>query len=503
MNCVLGLDIGTTHSKAIALGVDGSILYEAKAGYPTMQFDAGQSEQDPELVFSAVLQLLQQSFIALNADTDMHRLTAVCLSAAMHSLIAMDNAGNPLTNAYTWADTRSNKQALQLRSLPDAYTLYAATGTPIHPMSPLCKICWLREELPQIFISAGKFISIKEYIVFKLFGRYIIDHSMASATGMFDIHSLQWHAGAIEAAGIDIAQLSTPVPVTHAETELKEEYKKLLGLTSSVPFIMGASDGCLANLGTGAIGCGQAALTIGTSGAVRVVVNEAKPDADQRLFNYILTDSLYVTGGAVSNGGSALKWFAENFLQHGMSSADDIEWMLQLAMEVPVGSGGLIFLPYLSGERAPSWDATARGAFIGLQTSHGRAHLARAVVEGISFALYQVMEAMEETNGDIEMVYASGAFAGSDTWVQLMSDLLNKNIIVSATSDASAIGAAFLGMRAIGQLQDWSLLKQWIPVGRTFIPNDSVHRQYQPYYQIFEGLYPKLKDDFVQLGSIR
>lgn len=499
MQFVLGIDIGTTHCKAVSLAVNGMVLHEDKADYPTFQSLPGQSEQDPETIFGEVLQLLQRSFgWSQNAG---HQLTAVCFSSAMHSIMAVDAAGAPLTNAFTWADTRSNEQAMQLRQLPIARQLYNATGTPLHPMSPLCKLVWLKKTLPHIFDAAAKFISIKEYLFFKLFNKYLVDHSIASATGLFDIHEKKWHYEALRHAGIDASRLSMPVNVTHAETNLKEEYKRLFGIDGNVPFIIGASDGCLANLGSGATGRGEAALTIGTSGAVRIVVEKPIPDEQQRLFNYILADGLYVTGGAVSNGGAALKWFAENFLQQSFSNANNIQWLLQLAHEAPPGAGGLIFLPYLSGERAPSWDAAARGAFIGLQMSHGKQHLARAVLEGIAFALRQVLTAVEETNGDIDTVFASGVFTRSDLWLQLVCDVLNKKMIVSGTADASAIGAALLGLHAAGAIKQWSDVKQLIPQGKTFEPDAAQHSIYRQYFEIYADLYPKLKDDFHRLNQ--
>lgn len=502
MNFVLGIDIGTTHCKAVSLAVNGKVLYEDKADYPTFQSIPGQSEQDAEMIFAEVLQLLQRSLTWLkNHSVEGYALSAVCFSSAMHSIMVVDAAGKPLTNAFTWADTRSNEYAMQLRQLPLGKQLYSVTGTPVHPMSPLCKLMWLKQELPDVFNAAAKFISIKEYIFFKLFNKYLIDHSIASATGLFHIHQRQWESKALQLAGITASQLSEPVPVTHAETQLKEEYKRLLGIDESVPFIIGASDGCLANIGSGALHTGEAALTIGTSGAVRVVVETPFPDPQQRLFNYILTDDLYVTGGAVSNGGAALKWFAENFLQQTFSNANNLDLLLQLAHEAPPGADGLIFLPYLSGERAPSWDAAARGAFIGLQMSHRKEHLVRAVLEGIAYALYQVLLAVEETNGDIHTVYASGVFVKSEPWLQLMSDVLNKKIIVSGTADASAVGAALLGLHATGAFSFWSDVKQLIPQGKSFIPDAAKHSIYRKYFEIYTDLYPKLKNNFHQLQN--
>jgi gluconokinase len=463
MQFVLGLDIGTTHCKAIALSKDGKVLHNASSSIDEF------IEQDADLIFARVVQLIEDS-LAVMKD---YQLLAICFSGAMHSIMAVDASGKPLTKAYTWADTRSNEQALKLRELPG---IYERTGTPIHPMSPLSKICWMREAMPDVFNAAHKFISIKEYIFFKLFGKYIIDHSMASATGLFDIYSLQWNADALNAAGIDASKLSTPVPVTHAE------YK-------DVPYIIGASDGPLANVGSGALLKGEAAITIGTSGAIRVVSTKPAPDAQQRLFNYILADGLYVTGGAISNGGAALKWFAENFLE-----SSDINNVLALAQKSPPGANGLIFLPYLSGERSPFWDAAARGAFIGLQTTHGKEHMVRAVLEGVAYSLYHVMLTIEESH-PIETLYASGAFVRSDVWVQLVADVLNKKIVVSQLSDASATGAALLAM-----VQNITDARQLISAIKTFEPDAGKHAVYRKYFEIYADLYPILKKTFHQLA---
>ncbi len=453
MQIVLGLDIGTTHCKAVGLSTEGRVVHTGSAAVDEF------IEQDADVIFNKVMGLMDDAMKA-------HQLMAVCFSGAMHSIMAVDENGKPLTKAYTWADTRSNEQALKLPKV------YERTGTPIHPMSPLSKICWMRETMPEVFHAAHKFISIKEYVYFKLFNKYLIDHSMASATGLFDIYSLQWNADALNAAGIDASKLSTPVPVTHAE------YK-------DVPYIIGASDGALANLGSGALLPGEAAITIGTSGAIRVVTKNPVPDAQQRLFNYILADGLYITGGAINNGGAALKWFAENFLD-----TTDMDSVLALAQQSPPGANGLIFLPYLSGERSPFWDAAARGAFIGLQTTHSKQHMLRAVLEGIAYSLYHVMLAIEESH-PIETLYASGAFVRSPFWIQLICDVLNKKVIVSQTSDASATGAALLAL-----VKDITGAKQFISAQKTYEPDTQKYAVYRKHFEIYAGLYPKLKETF-------
>lgn len=498
MRYVLGLDIGTTHCKAVALAAD-KLLYQAQAGYPTVQSVPGQSEQDPQKVLDAVLQVLSQSLDFLKD----HELSAVCVSAAMHSVLAIDAHGEALTYAYTWADTRSNNYALQLRSLPGCHSLYERTGTPVHPMSPLSKIMWMREVMPGVFDRAAKFISLKEYIFHRLTGKYFIDHSIASATGLFNIHTKSWDDEALKLAGITAGHLSQPVPVTCSVSADHVLISRLPGMPKNIPFIIGGSDGCLANLGSGAIFPGEAALTIGTSGAVRIVVSRPRADEGQRLFNYILTDGLFITGGAVSNGAAAMKWFSENFMQRRFTSADDIGWFMDIAMKAPAGAGGLLFLPYLSGERAPFWDASARAAFVGMQSAHTPVHMARAVAEGISFALHHVMQAVESNYEKIETVYASGAFTVSGHWLQLMADILGKPVTVVGTADASATGAALLGMHTLGWFGDWKALKQMVRIEKTYTPIAANHRIYQQHYEVYRQLYPKLKDSFRELEKLQ
>lgn len=495
MQYILGIDIGTTHCKAVALSREaGPPLFEAHASYATVQSSPGQSEQDPNEIFRAVLQVMQKSADHLKE----YELSAVCFSAAMHSLLLVDEHGGLLTPAYTWADTRSNEYALYVRNHPDGQSLYERTGTPIHPMSPLCKIMWLSDIMPDIVDGAAKFISIKEYIYFKLTGEYVVDHSIASATGMFDIHLKKWDEQALSFADITADHLSQPVPVTYSV----KRSVRVAGIQHEIPLIIGGSDGCLANIGSGAIFPGNAALTIGTSGAVRIAVHKPRADAEQRLFNYILTENMFITGGAVSNGAAAMKWFAENFMQHPFTSVDDIRWFMDIAMNAPPGAGGLLFLPYLSGERAPFWDASARGAFIGMQMSHGPSQMARAVVEGISYALLQVMQVVEKNNGTIDTIYASGGFTNSEKWLQLIADMMGKNVLVIGTADASATGAALLGMRTLGWFNDWQTLKELISIQKKYPPDMTSHEVYQQHFNIYKQLYPKLKDHFRELEQL-
>ena len=494
MDCILAIDIGTTNCKAVTFDSSGKNLSSLKKSYETISDKTGKSEQNPEEVFAVVWELIQESLVQNN------NLIAVSFSAAMHSLIAMDAGGKPLTNALLWSDTRATPQAQQLKESEKAKRIYEATGTPIHPMSPLCKIIWLREAMPEVFRQTHKFISIKEYIFYKLFGKYIIDYSIASATGLFDIKKRDWCEEALAVAGITPKALSLPVEITHSEQNLLPRYQQILAATKPLSFIAGGNDGCLANLGSGVITAGDASLTIGTSGAIRMTIHKASTDVQQRTFTYLLTNDIYISGGAINNGGITLEWLSN--IITGDATPKEPDELLALAETAPAGANRLLFLPYLLGERAPMWDANAKGVLFGLTHQHTKADIARAALEGICFTLRDVMQAMEEVNGTIQTTYASGGFTQSLFWLQMMSDVLGKEIALNDSADASATGAAIIGLHALGYIKNLFEAKSLFTVKKTFSPDSDNHQKYTSLFVIFQSLYPKLKDEFAAISRL-
>lgn len=496
------MDIGTTSTKAVVFDVEGKLLYQHIIEYPLLETVPGYAEQDADVVFQAVLDSLK--LVIWHLKSGGYALAGVSFSSAMHSLIAMDAAGNMLTNCIIWADTRSKEYATNLKSSAMGHQIYLETGTPIHPMSPLLKLCWLREHEPEIFEQTAKFIGIKEYVFFRLFGAYVIDYSIASATGLFDISKLEWHAVALEVAGITAEKLSTPVPATYVLRNLKPAFAAFLDIAPELPFVVGASDGCLANLGSKAVRPGQAAVTIGTSGAIRVMAHRPAADLKERIFNYILTPDLFVLGGAVNNGGIVLRWFRNNFGAQEIEEAlannlDPYILLCNKAVHVPVGSDGLVFLPYLLGERAPIWDADARGCFFGVHYSHTREHFLRALLEGVVFGVYSVCQVLEETTEPISDIYASGGFSRSEVWVQMLADIFNKKVHLTETPEGSAFGAAIMGMYALGIVERLEEADKMVHITRTFEPDAVKHERYMKNYAVFEALYPVLKDCFAQV----
>ena len=421
MDYILGIDIGTGSTKAVGVGVNRVVLESSQFFYPTAASQPGYSEQNPEQIWEA----FKQSILEVVQKIGENPLT-ISLSCAMHSLIAVDINGNALAPMITWADSRSADIAEHLLSSPLGMELYKLTGTPIHAMSPLCKLIWIRENQPQLFKRTFKFISIKEYIWYKLFNVFECDYSIASCTGLFEVEKLIWSSKALHTAGISSEHLSKLVPVTHLRKGVHQD-SGLSSLTQETSFVIGASDGCLANLGTGAIKPGMAALTIGTSGALRVASERAVFNEKAMTFSYLLDNEIFINGGPINNGGIALKWHLKNIFNKEELNESDYDIAFSEIENIAAGANGLIFLPYLQGEWAPIWDSRSCGTFFGIELKHRRHHFTRAVIEGICYALNDVLQSLAASGQQIDQLNVSGGFVSSPVWLQILSDVAGKN----------------------------------------------------------------------------
>jgi gluconokinase len=483
MKYILGIDIGTGSTKAVALNLSYQPIGSCQQHYPTFTPLPGYSEQDPETIWRAFVWCINEMVNKMGAAPKV-----ISLSSAMHSIIAVDAAGDVLAPMMTWADARSAGIAEQIRATDAGVNIYKATGTPIHAMSPLCKLIWLRENQPELFDAAYKFISIKEYIWYCLFNEYRIDHSIASCTGLFDLESQGWNTDAMQMAKIGPARLSEPVHTSYTRKGLSPAAAMLFGV-HDLAFVIGASDGCLANLGSQATEPGVAAITIGTSGAVRVA--SRKPAPNQAMtFSYVLDEQTYICGGPVNNGGIVLQWLLRNVFGKETLSPEDYNKLFELIRPISAGSEGLIFLPYLNGERAPVWDASASGCFFGLRLQHGQGHLARAVLEGICYALNQVLVTLEQHTGHIHKIKVSGGFVHSEVWMQLLADITGKPLVLMHTEDASAIGAAYLAAKATGLTNEYP---QPESTEKVITPDWQTHKVYKKGFATYSQLYPALK----------
>ncbi|MFC3198988.1 gluconokinase [Parapedobacter deserti] len=496
MDYIIGVDIGTSGTKAVAFDVFGSIISESYVGYPLLNPQKDFFEQDPDVLFSAVLKAIPQVVRRVNDIWGSARLSGIGFSSAMHGLIVMGEQDRRLTNCIIWADTRAEAFATKLRNTAEGLNIYLKTGTPIHPMSPLCKLAWLREHLPSVFSAAKKFISIKEYVFFKLFGHYVVDESIASATGLFDIYERAWYPPALNLVGILPEQLAKPVPITYRCSGLDRQVALDMQIPDDTPFIVGGSDGCLANLGAGAVAPGDAVVTIGTSGAIRMLSGSPKTDHKARTFSYVLTEELFVLGGAVNSGGMVLRWYKDHFGVGGIDGDQTYSSLAEEAAAVPAGADGLVFLPYLAGERAPHWNADAKGLFFGIQMHHRKAHFTRAVFEGITYGLYSVGKVLEEIAGPVGVLHANGGFARSPLWTQLLADVFNKQVLVRESVEAAAKGAFLVTLKALGRIASFDKAIGNLTSGEIFMPNARQHRAYMENFRLFERLYDRVKDEF-------
>lgn len=502
----LGVDIGTTATKAVLFNKTGEIGASASIHYPLHTPSAQAAEQDPEVIFRAVLGTVRETM--RKSAIDPASLKLVSFSSAMHSLIAVGAEGELLSQAITWADSRAAKHATRIKEELDGHAIYLRTGTPVHAMSPLAKIVWLKEDKAEIFGETAMFADIKSFIFHKFFGEFVVDHSIASSTGLFNFKNLDWDSGALEVAGIHAGQLPKLVPTTHQLKGLAADHAAFMGIPKDVPFIIGASDGALANIGLGAIGPGVAAVTIGTSGAVRTVSPMPKTDPKGRTFCYALTADHWIIGGAVNNGGIILRWLLDEFAAAEVETAKRLgtnpyDVLTKIASTVNPGSDGLIFHPYLTGERAPIWDSNARGSFFGLSIHHEKQHMIRAVIEGIVFNLYTVALAVEEVTGEPTLIKASGGFARSEMLRQLLADVFGQPVTVPESFESSCLGAAVLGMYALGEIDDFSIAGDMIGPTHIHKPDPASNEIYNELLPIFIRLPRLLSDEYESIAEFQ
>ena len=491
---VIAVDIGTTSTKTLAIDEAGRLHGSHSIGYPLNTPKSGYAEQDPYQMYHAVIDSIATVMTSGNWSAD--DVLCVTFSSANHSLIAVDRDGRPLTQVITWADLRSVSQAEKLQADGRGLPIYLRTGTPIHPMSPLTKLIWMQENQPEVFRAAHKFIGIKEYILYRLFGEYVMDYSLASATGLFQLETLSWDQGALEAAGISEEQLPRLAPTTERLTGLNQEAATHTGLNVNTPFVLGAQDGVLANLGIGAVDEGVLAVTIGTSGAVRSRVARPTFDPEGRLFCYALTEDHWFVGGATNNGAIVAQWMTERLFP-----GRNMDELMPLAGNVPAGSNGLLFLPLLSGERAPFWDANAKGVMFGLTLSHNENHMLRAALEGVMFQISSIVSLMEQAGGKAKEVRASGGFARSPLWCQMMADMLGVSVQVPDLVESSGLGAAQLGLYAMEEKR--SPLLRWKDIkGVSYEPSEANHRVYRDLLPFYLNLYHSLKDQMRNIPHV-
>jgi gluconokinase len=501
--CIITIEIGTNAVRVVAFDLSGKTIASLKGSYPTFHSQPDFSEQDPEQIFITMLYVLKNLLNEHIHPSKIH-VTSICFSASMHSVLAIDKRGIPLGNAITWADNRAKKEVQLLKDSSASNSIYTATGTPMHPMSPLFKIAWFKNNDKARFNNTSKFIQLKTYIIHQLTGEYLIDYSLASATGLLNIHTIKWEQEALAYAGINKSMLADPVPIFTSCGKLKTAYQNSLGLTAGTKLIVGSSDGCLATLGAGVWNGRKATITIEDSGAVRVIGKKVLNDKQQRFFNYLLTEKYYVSGGPTNSGGVIFEWFAKHFgdFKSPFGLEHTIKDLIALAAKVEAGADGLLFLPYLLGERAPIWDANARGVYFGINIKHERNHFIRATIEGILFEIYSIGKILEEYS-TINSLSINGSFASNPFCAQIIADIFKKPVSISQHNYSVGAGAYLLSATEMGIYKSLEEAARSIELKEQYFPKKNLHGIYMKHFEIFEMLSNKLKPDFENIVKLQ
>lgn len=385
---------------------------------------------------------------------------AIGVSAAMHTMVPIDENGSPLCDATTWGDTRAREFEDAIRANVDIAALYRETGSPVRWLYWPARLRWWAARRPEIFAAAQKWVSIKEYVLHRLTGRWALDVGIASSTGLLDVKKGEWSARALNAAGLaDATRLSALVDGDDVLGGLTANAAREIGLREGTPIIAGSSDGALANVGAAGLDSGATVITIGTSGAVRVMTDHPRLDEHEQTWCYAV-DRLraghqsgarpWLVGGAVNNGGLVPAWICDRFFAGEGKHAWDV--MLVEASRVDVGSAGLICRPHLTGERSPWWDPNMTGAFGGLKLSHGRAELARAALEGVAFGIAEIWDSLGSRAALGDTARLTGGVTRSPAWCALLADVLGVTLEANEGGDASARGAAMLAAMGVGAL---------------------------------------------------
>ncbi len=393
----------------------------------------------------------------------------------------MDERGELLSSLLTWMDRRSAAIADRWREDGTALRLYRETGAPTHPMLPVCKLRYLSENEPELFARTHRFVGMKELLMARWTGEWMVDHGIASATGLFDLRKRAWSEDALACAGVTAERLSEPVSTTVALRAFRPAIAHGLGIDAHCAIVPASSDGALANLGVGAVSADHLALTIGTSGAVRTVTAQPRFDDQGRTFAYAFDDTHTLVGGPTSSAGAVLNWILALLLPE-VPEKQRFDEAIALAQGLAPGANGLTALPFLSGERAPYWESRLRGSFIGLDLSHDRRHLIRALFEGVVYALYSVYEVLRENIAEPERIVLTGGVTKAPFIRQLVADVFGVPAAQSTQSEASAFGAAMMAALGVGALASLDDVASRVGTRDETLPDPARHAAYAEIY---------------------
>ncbi|HEV3085762.1 MAG TPA: gluconokinase [Candidatus Elarobacter sp.] len=473
---VVGVDLGTSAVKVLATTTAGREIASGSEFYGLETPHPDFVEQDAEAVYRATMHVLERVL----ADVRLRGsdVAAIGFSSAMHGVLCVDDAGEPLSHVITWMDRRAHAIADQWRADGNGSALYARCGAPMHPMLPVAKLRWLAENDPRLFEKTHRFVGLKELVVFRWTGEWLVDHGIASATGMLDLRTRDWDPLALQLAQVGAHQLSQPSFPSTALRRFRPAIARQLGLGAETALVLASADGPLANIGVGCAPRDDVALTLGTSGAVRILADEPILDAHGRTFCYCADDAQYVVGGPTSAAGASLDWIFALLLDE-TPKEERFARATALAAKIPPGANGLVVLPFFGGERAPYWNSELRGAFDGLDLAHDRSTIVRAAFESVVFGVYAVYKVVYELAPDTERLLLSGGLTKAPLVRQLLADVFGLPAVQPREQEASAFGAALVAAEAVGLVESASAAARAAGYDAPTVPNHALANTYR------------------------
>ncbi|MBK8905148.1 MAG: xylulokinase [Anaerolineaceae bacterium] len=496
MRYFIGIDSSTTATKALLLAETGDVVGVASSTYDYETPKPLWSEQHPELWWTGTVASIRQ----LLAETAVRSssIHAIGLTGQMHGLVLLDAAGQVLRPALLWNDQRTGAECDEMRAIIGKQRLIDITGNDALTGFTAPKILWVKNNEPEIYGRIAHILLPKDYVRYRLTGELATDKAGAAGTQLFDVRQRNWSGEVVRKLGIDLTWLPPTFEGTAVTGHLSPDAVEATGLPAGIPVVAGGGDQAANAVGTGAVVDGVVALSLGTSGVVFASsdVPVVEPDGRLHAFCHAAPGKWHLMGVMLSAAGS-LRWYRDA-LAPGVDFGD----LLVPAADVPAGSEGLLFLPYLTGERTPHPDPLARGGFIGLTVRHDQPHLTRAVLEGVAFGLRDSLELMRGAGlASITQVRASGGGLRSPLWRQILADVLQAEIVTVNTTEGAAYGAAVLalvGAGVFGSVEEACAALVQV-TGKTEPGGDTA--VYNQLYPLYQGLYPALKPTFAGLSE--
>jgi xylulokinase len=497
MEYVIGIDLGTSSVKALLVDRDGHVIGEASESYPLIQPKSGYSEQDPEEWVAQSLNALRR--LIEESGVEPADVKGISFSGQMHGLVLLDSEHKVLRNAILWNDTRTTRQCREIEATLGEHLL-AVTRNPALEGFTLPKMLWVRQHEPELFAKAALFLLPKDYLRYRLTGELGMDYSDAAGTLLLDVAGRRWSSEVLKAFELDESLCPKLIASTEYVGTLLPEMAERSGLLSTVQVFGGGADNACGATGAGILGAGETLCSIGTSGVI--LSYEETADAyyagQVHFFNHAEPDAFYAMGVTLA-AGSSLSWYRDTF-----TPGRSFDELLAEAGDIEAGAGGLLFTPYLSGERTPHADSSIRGSFVGIDLRHSKGHFTRAVLEGITFSLRESIEILRSAGKKIEKIVSIGGGARSELWLQIQADIFNAQVVRLKSEQGPAMGAAMLAAAGLGW---YSSLKacaaQFLAPAASYEPTPEKVKLYNELYSLYQEVYGNTKSLNEQLAPFR